>query len=137
MLTGLITPSSVLAMRGHRQVGIRTSAERGTLITAEISMSATSQFIPPLFIFPKARENRQLVDGAPAGPISVYHKSGWMQLEIFVQWFRHFIQQSGATNENSVRLVLDGHATHTQNMEVIDMARTHGVYIVSISPHQP
>ncbi|XP_014677801.1 PREDICTED: tigger transposable element-derived protein 6-like isoform X2 [Priapulus caudatus] len=129
------TPSSVLALRGRRQVGNRTSAERGTLTTTEICMSATGQFIPPLFIFPRVRENRQLMDAAPPGAVAAYHKSGWMQVDIFVRWFRHFIQQSGATVENKVLLILDGHATHTQNLEVIDLARANGVYIVSIPPH--
>jgi hypothetical protein len=58
-----------------------------------------------------------------------------MQVDIFVRWFRHFIQHSGATVESKVLLILDGHATHIQNLEVIDLARTNGVYIVSIPPH--
>ena len=129
------TPSSVLALRSRRQVGNHTSAERGTLTTTEICMSATGQFIPPLFIVPRVTENRQLMDAAPPGAIAAYHKSGWMQVDIFVRWFRHFIQQSGATVENKALLILDGHATHTQNIEIIDLARANGVYIVSIPPH--
>ena len=43
--TGMTTvqtrPSKIIALRGKRQVGALTSAERGTLVTTEICMSAT------------------------------------------------------------------------------------------------
>lgn len=56
--TGISTvqskPSKILALKGRRQVGTLTSAERGTLVTTEICMSATGAFIP-LFIFPRVR----------------------------------------------------------------------------------
>ena len=38
-------------------------------------------------------------------------------------WFRHFIAFAKPTNNKPVLIVLDGHATHTKNIEVIDLAR--------------
>lgn len=76
-------------------------------------MSATGAFVPPLFVFPRVRMKAEFMDGARAGAIFTCHKSGWMQLSIFMQWFQHFVQVSGASLENKVLLMLDGHSTHS------------------------
>uniref|UniRef100_UPI00358F9432 tigger transposable element-derived protein 2-like n=1 Tax=Myxine glutinosa TaxID=7769 RepID=UPI00358F9432 len=137
--TGMTTvqsrPSKIIALKGRRQVGSITSAERGVLVTMEICMSATGAFVPPLFVWPRVRMKPELMDGAPLGSISQCHKSGWMQTEIFTIWFEHFLKVSGASKENKVLLILDGHKTHTQNLDVITMAKDNGVYMLSIPPH--
>ena len=56
-------------------------------------MNITGTFIPPLFVFPRVRMKAELMNGAPPGSIYACHKSGWMQLEIFVEWFKHFFNQ--------------------------------------------
>ena len=63
----------------------------------------------PLFGF--SRVGMKLMNGAPPGSIYACHKSDWMQLEIFIEWFKHFSKLTGATKENSVLLILDGHST--------------------------
>ena len=77
----------------------------------------------------------ELMDNAPPGVISVPHPSGWMQLDIFTQWFEHFMQHSNPTRERLVLLVLDGRKTHTNNLAVIELARARNVHIVCLSPH--
>ena len=135
--TGMTTvqtrPSKIIALRGKRQVGALTSAERGTLVTTEICMSATGSFVPPMFVWPRVR--MKLMDECPPGSISECHNSGWMQTNIFTIWFQHFVKVSGATTDNKVLLILDGHATHTHNLDVINMARENGVYLLSLPPH--
>ena len=137
--TGMTTvqtrPSKSIALRGKRQVGALTSAERGTLVTTEICMSATGSFVPPMFVWPRVRMKPELMDECPPGSISECHNSGWMQTNIFTIWFQHFVKVSGATTENNVLLILDGHATHTHNLNVINMARENGVYLLSLPPH--
>ena len=137
--TGMTTvqsrPSKIVALRGRKQVGSLTSAERGVLVTTEICMSATGSFVPPLFVWPRVRMKPELMDGAPPGSIFECHKSGWMQTDIFTTWFKHFVKVSGASNENKVLLILDGHKTHTQNLAVINIARKNGVFILSLPPH--
>ena len=65
----------------------------------------------PLFGFSRVGMKAELMNGAPPGPIYACHKSGWMQLEIFVEWFKHFSKSTGATKKNPVLLILDGHST--------------------------
>ena len=137
--TGITTvpnkPSKVISLRGKKQVGSITSAERGQLVTVEICMSAAGHYVPPLFVFPRVRMKAELLDHAPPGSIAVPHKSGWMQTELFVQWFRHFIGHTNPTSASPVLLVLDGHKTHTLNLDVINLARANHVTILCLPPH--
>ena len=98
-------------------------------------MSATGSYVPPLFVWSRVRMKPELMNGAPSGAISAYHKSGWMQLSIFSTWFDHFIKVAGASEGNKVLLILDGHSTHTQNIDVNNKARENGVYLLCLPPH--
>src|SRR6218665_2909774 len=98
-------------------------------------MNVTGSFVPPLFIFPRQRMKAELMDGSPPGSICVCHPSGWMQMEIFSQWFDHFVSCSGASKTNPVLLILDGHSTHVRNLDVINKAWDHGVVIICLPPH--
>lgn len=42
---------------------------------------------------------------------------------------------SGASKERLVLLLLDGHSTHTQNIDLINEARAHGIIILCFPPH--
>lgn len=127
--------SKIISKRGRKQVGIISSAERGQLVTAEICFSAAGQYIPPLLIFPRTRMKPELLDGAPPGSIYACHPSGWMQSEIFVQWLRHFIKHTKPSAEDPVLLLLDGHASHTKNLEAINLARDNHVVMLCFPPH--
>jgi len=73
--------------------------------------------------------------GRPPASTHACHPSGWIQSEIFTQWFLHFIRQPKLTNDCLVVLVLDGHYSHTRNMEVITLARENHVDIICLLPH--
>ena len=137
--TGITTvqgkPSKVLGRCGKKQIGCLTSAERGTLVTAVIAMNAAGNYVPPMLIFPRVRRKPEMMNGAPPGSIFACHPSGWMQTDLFTDWFRHFIAFAKPANNKPVLLVLDGHATHTKNIDVIDLARQHNVHIICLPPH--
>lgn len=137
--TGITTvpnkPSKVLALRGKKQVGTLSSAERGVLTTAETCMSAAGNFMPTMFIFPRTRENPVLLDEAPPGSFAKYHSSGWIQSHIFLSWFEKFIEFSKPSKDKPVLLLLDGHATHTKNIKLIEMARENHVSLLCFPPH--
>ena len=116
-------------------MGALSSAERGQLVTVEICMSASGYYIPPMFIYPRVRMKPELMDQAPPGAIVEAHKSGWMQSDIFVKWFKHFCQCCNPTADKPVLLILDGHKTHTQNLEFINMARERSVVVLCLPPH--
>lgn len=125
----------IISVKGKKQVGTLASAERGQLITAVLCFSAAGHYIPPLMIFPRVRMKAELLDGAPAGTVAVCHPSGWMQQHIFTEWMRHFISCVRSCKQNPVLLILDGHATHTKNLEAIELARDNGVIMLCLPPH--
>ena len=127
--------TKVIALKGKRSVASLTSAERGCLITVVVCMNAAGHYVPPLIVFPRKNMQAELMDGTPPGSIHACHISGWIQSDIFTQWFRHFISVTKPTKSDPVILVLDGHYSHTRNMDVIDLGREHGVSIICLPPH--
>ncbi|XP_072945514.1 uncharacterized protein [Epargyreus clarus] len=125
----------VIGRRGKRQIASLTSAERGSLVTIIACMNATGHFVPPFIIFPRKNMNLQLMRGCPPGAQGVAHPSGWIQINIFTDWFKHFIKHTHPTPDSRVLLILDGHFSHTRNIDVIDLARENNVDIVSLPPH--
>jgi hypothetical protein len=77
----------------------------------------------------------ETVNGAPPGSIHAFHTSGWVQSEIFSQWFLYFIIYTKPTKEDPVILVLDGHYSQTRNLEIITLARENYVDIICLPPH--
>lgn len=125
----------VLGLKGKKQIGALTSAERGSLITCILCMSAAGMFIPPMFIFPRKRDNPLLMKGAPPGSIHANHPSGWVQTNLFTKWFEHFLKTVKPSSSSPVLLIMDGHSSHMRNIELIDLARKNDVHLLSIPPH--
>ncbi len=125
----------VVAKKGKQQVGALAAAERGALVTVVCCMNANGDFVPPHFIFPRKKENTLLLKHAPPGSIASFHSSGWMQNDVFVKWFRHFVTHTNPTAENPILLLLDGHYCHTRNVEFLELAKEMHVCVISLPPH--
>jgi len=84
----------VISIKGKKQVGKLTSAERGRNITLMFAMNVTGHFVPPLFIFPRKKMDKynRLMIVAPPQSIAIPHESGWMNGDIFLHWLQHFKQ---------------------------------------------
>jgi len=129
-------PGKVVAARGKRSVGGITSAEKGRTITAVCCCSADGVFVPPLLIYPRVRVKPEFMDNAPVGAIAAGSKNGWITVELFEKWFDHFLNavHPEARNEK-VLLILDGHSSHTRNINVVDKARAMNVEMLSLPSH--
>ncbi|KAJ8932978.1 hypothetical protein NQ318_011195 [Aromia moschata] len=77
----------------------------------------------------------ELMDGAPPGSIGKCHPSGWIQSHIFKEWIDHFIKHSKPSREDPIILSLDGHYTHTRNLDVINKARENHITLICLPPH--
>ena len=137
--TGMTTvpnhPPKIVGTRNKKQVGIASSAERGINTTVLVTVSALGNTMPPLFVFPRAKNNPQLLRGAPEGSVQDNAKSGWMQSDIFFRWLERFITFTNASVEAPVLLILDGHTTHVKCIKTIELARENGVIMLSLPPH--
>ena len=60
-------PSKVISVKGQRQVGATTSAERSTNTTGVYRRSVTGHSIPPMLIFKRKRMADTLKTAAPNG----------------------------------------------------------------------
>ncbi|KAJ4448622.1 hypothetical protein ANN_00012 [Periplaneta americana] len=98
-------------------------------------MSAAGHFLPPFLVFPRVNMKAELLDGAPNGSLAVCHKSGCIQNESFVQWCHHILSNAKPTKDDPVILVLNGHYSHTRNVELLELARVNGAHIVCLPPH--
>lgn len=122
-------------MKGKKQVGGITSAERGETTTAVMCMSATGLFIPSFLIFPRARMNDSLNNGTPSGTQLACNPSGYITVEIFRAWFDHFLLNVYPTADDPVLLIVDGLSSHTKSLAVIDKAKANHVTIIVLPPH--
>lgn len=129
------TKSKIIAMKGRKQVGALSSAERGENVTVEICFNAAGIYMPPFIIFPRQRMKAELLDHGPPGTTAECSPRGWMTVDLFTIWFKQFIKFSRASLDNKILLLLDGHVSHTQNIEVINLARQNGVIILCFPPH--
>ena len=135
--TGLTTmhkPPKVIAERKARQVGQVTSAERGVLTTVICAVSAAGGTIPPLMIFPRVNFKPYMLSGAPAGTVGAANQSGWTSTEIFIKWLNHFIENTRASKEKPVLLLMDNHDSHV-SIEAIQLAKNNGVIMLTFPPH--
>nr|CAH7758059.1 unnamed protein product [Callosobruchus chinensis] len=105
------------------------------LATFIVSANAAGHFAAPMIIFKRKRMMAELGVGAPPGCLVQISDTGYINTELFVVWLRKFIEVVRPTPENKVILVLDGHTTHSKNLEAINLAREHGVILLQLPGH--
>ena len=129
-------PGKIVASKGKHNVGILTSAEKGKNVTVVCCASATGDYVPPLLVFPRARLKPSLMDHAPSGSVGAANKTGWMQQETFSQWFDHFLQHIQPNSRPApTLLIMDGHTSHTNNIDVVEKARRNNVQLLVLPSH--
>ncbi|XP_071635524.1 uncharacterized protein [Temnothorax longispinosus] len=126
----------VLSVKGKKQVGELTSAERGRNVTVMFAMNAAGHFVPPMFIFPRIKmdKNGRLMIGAPPESIGVACKNSWMNAETFLRWLQHFQQHVHSSAARPILLILDGHSSHKE-LNIIEYARNNHIHMLSTPPH--
>lgn len=135
--TGLTTVQStqkVLAVKGCKQVGQMTSAERGTLITLCCTINAIGNSIPPFYIFPRVNFRPYMLSGAPVGSDGAAYTSGWMTVQNFVLYLKHFIKYVKPSKTSPVAILLDNHESHI-SIEALDLCKENGIVMVTFPPH--
>ena len=75
-----------------------------------------------------------MLRGAPAGSFGMTTKSGWMTGELFIHVLKHFIDHMNVSLEQPAILILDNHTSHI-TIEAIDLARNHGLSLLTLPPH--
>ncbi|XP_031336978.1 tigger transposable element-derived protein 1-like [Photinus pyralis] len=127
-------PGKVIAAKGSKDVHVVTSAEKGETITVLACCSAEGQFLPPYCIFNGVYAKSQHLKSAPPGTvIKMNKKSAYITTELFMDWMtQHFIPRK-PTGKNL--LVLDGHASHMNSADMLQIASDNDIIIVCLPSH--
>lgn len=126
-------PGKVIAQLGRRNVYSITSAERGKTHTIMACVSASGYVLPPMMIYPRKRavpDNCKI--GAVPNTLFRSSESGWMNSDLFLEWFKFFIENIPPTRP--VLLITDGHASHV-SIEVIELCRANGIHLLCLPAH--
>ncbi|XP_045449069.1 uncharacterized protein LOC123657592 [Melitaea cinxia] len=94
--------SKILSLKGQKQVGCLSSAERRQLVTAEICFSAAGTYIPPMLIYARKRMKNELLDDATPGFCGTCSDNGWITSQLFYDWFKIFVETVKPTKEKPV-----------------------------------
>ena len=102
-------------------------------ITMLCTASAAGAALPPMIIYPKAFPGGQYRFGGPDDAIYARSESGWVDSELFFEWFkRDFLKY--AVPQRPVLLIVDGHKSHI-TLDLVDLARNSGVVLFCFPPH--
>ncbi|KAK9686919.1 DDE superfamily endonuclease [Popillia japonica] len=77
----------------------------------------------------------ELKTGAPPRAVVTLSDTGYINADIFLEWLKHFIRNVKRSNENKVLLLLDGHTTHSKNLDAILIARENGIILLQLPGH--
>ena len=122
----------VVAIKGTKKVRQISSGNK-TQITVLGCCSASGQVIPPMVVFSGKKFNHDLADGEVPSTLYGMSESGWMDQELFADWFsNHFLKH--AVSSRPLLLMLDGHSSH-YTLELIRCAAENEVIIFCLPPH--
>ena len=102
-------------------------------ITVLACTSAAGYPLPPFVIFDRKTLTKELTKGEVPGAAYGLSSKGWMDGELFRDWFiGHFLSYAPACRP--LLLLLDGHSSH-YCPEVIRTAASNGVVVFALPPH--
>ena len=112
-------PCKVLAELGRRNVYV-TSAERGKMHTILAYVSPAGNYLPPIMDFPRKKcMPDKFKEGCVPGTLFKTNESGWMNTELYLEWFHFFLQQIPPLRP--ILLIQDGHNSHV-SIKIIQLA---------------
>ena len=121
-----------ISLKGTKKVRQVTSGNK-TQITVLGCANAAGQTIPPMVVFSGKRFNHELSEGEVPGTLYGMSDSGWMDSELFSNWFsNHFLKH--AVSARPLMLILDGHSSH-YTLELVKTAAEAGVVLFCLPPH--
>ena len=109
-----------------------TSGERGKIHTVTTCVSGSGQVIPPMMIYPRDHMSESLKHDAVPGTLFACSKSGWINQELYLEWFQFFISSIPAAGP--VLLIEDGHCLHI-SFEVIKLAQENDIHLLCLPTH--
>ncbi|KAK3700047.1 hypothetical protein RRG08_052503 [Elysia crispata] len=124
----------VIAEKGSKHV-YNLSSNTKNSVTVVACCSATGHYIPPLIVFPYSRRpNFNLLAGFEEASFNIT-PNGWITAHVFHTWLRDCFVPTVASKTKPVVLFVDGHASHTSALEIIDLCRENGIILYCLKSH--
>lgn len=127
-------PGQVLAEKGSKVVHTITSGEKGETITVIACCNAEGMFLPPVSIMKGKNKKQEWEDNMPPGSVVMMsEKSAYVNTAIFLNWLKnHFFPRKPA---GKVLLIMDGHASHCNSVEVLEFADENDIILLCLPSH--
>ena len=125
-------PGKVISARDLKGLNVATSGDKAQL-TVLACACASGYALPPLIIFDRKRLKPEHTKGEVPGTIYGLSHNGWIDSEIFEDWFeQHFLTHVPPVR--ALLLLLDGHSSHYQP-SLIRKAAGNGIIVFCLPPH--
>lgn len=128
-------PGKVLTAKGAKDVHVITPREKGETVSLVACCSAEGRFLPPVLIMKGVNRKPEFCDGLPNGSnVYMNKKSSYINSELFLRWFKeHFLPKKPKTGKTI--LILDGHTSHSNSIDLLDLATENDVIIICLPSH--
>ncbi|XP_053383877.1 uncharacterized protein LOC128550038 [Mercenaria mercenaria] len=112
------------------------TAGRSKTVTVIGGGNALGQQIPPFFIFPGARMQPALMEGAAPEADGTVSESGWSNTEIFGKYMKEHVEPllPARNNDSPVLILYDGHKSHV-SLGLVEWARDQHIVLFVLPPH--
>ena len=125
-------PCKAIGLRGQRDLPCLTSGDK-TQLTVLSACSASGYLLPPMIIFDRKRLKPAFTVGEVPGTAYGLSKKGWIDSELFEDWFtNHFLLH--IPPQRPVLLLVDGHSSHYQPQLIRKAVQNH-VILFCLPPH--
>lgn len=124
----------VLAEKGSKSIPSISPGEKGETISVIACCNAEGGFIPPYCIFKGKNKKEEWLDGMPPGSqIKMSKKSAYVNGEIFLDWLQtQFLPRKPL---GKVLLILDGHTSHTTNLDFLEFSEENNIILFCLPAH--
>ena len=126
------SPPKVVCPKGVKHATSITTGNKAQ-ITVLCCCNAAGHAIPPLVVFDRQSLKPEMSRGEVPGTMYGFSKNGWMDMELFEQWFMHHFL-AYAPSLRPLLLIMDGHSTHFQPY-VVRLAAKEDVILFCLPPH--
>ena len=114
-----------------------TGRERGETTTLLSAVNAAGEIAPHLIIFKGKRQRPELQEKMAIGDLLRMSDSGWIKDSLITEWGYNFIRflRLKASLDKKHLLILDGHTTHSLNLEFIETMKKNNIILWCIPAH--
>lgn len=134
--TGLqyvVKPAKVVTELGKKYIYRRSYSEKGETQTLIGCICADGSWLPPTIIFKGIRWNDQLKKNCLPNTQVKLSERGWINSELFKQWFQFFIESVGGETRPLI-LLMDSHGAHI-SPEIIQLAIENKIFLLTFPSH--